>query len=807
LRADSHVVRCEAATVALWLFDEQVGLYPSCVLGDAASGDFPLVIGPGGQLTVGKFGNALEPVGRPPVEYIRKLVFDDSSRRGQFGLMGLANGSKNLTWKNANFAALMTRGERHLRQEVGFGSPTGGGLNLGDDDWTVEFWYRPTRTSERPATIFEIGTGPLDSGSPVTRLSLNEDAQSFTLLNEPGGGQLRIVSSATALDARRSDWHHLAFVYDKTNQQLRHYVDGAVQQLPEPCRLKPLPGGEDDYLSVGRDGRWQQRLTGCLDELRFSDNQVYENEFTPPESFSKYGSDYAPPPLKRGSPLLFGKGQEKENQEPVQLGNRKHLFLDDALIAEQEHVEFRPNPPRFEELVMEGRGIATHLVVFEDVTSGDGLIRFYGQGPNNSLNVYTSRDGVQFTSPDLGRDYLGVRHVVLEDPVGLGTIFVDPNAPAEARIKYFSGYRGRGCYVYSSSDGYHFARNETSALPFRAASQSLMFYDDQRQKYVGYHRSDMARTVGDKTARTSVRTETTDLMRPWPFTPVPQAEQTRLSKTRRLGNKSPFYVDNGPLTPPGFGVEYPTVFASIESIDPVGVDVYVPKSMKYEWAEDAYLAFPIIYFHYHSDGPETRQALGRRDAKRGSGPLETQLAVSRDGVHWKRYPRPTYVGIGRHAGLDIKKAYIGHGMVRRGDEIWQYYVGSEEYHSPWGKDRTAREGIFRVVQRFDGFVSADTPYTGGWFTTRPLLFSGNRLVLNLDTDATGYAQVGFVDEAGQSIEGFGVDDCIYLNGDFIDAEVEWLTMGKDVSQLAGRRVRVMVRSRGTKLYSMQFVER
>ncbi|MGI9428398.1 MAG: hypothetical protein ACR2NM_07065, partial [Bythopirellula sp.] len=190
-----------------------------------------------------------------------------------------------------------------------------------------------------------------------------------------------------------------------------------------------------------------------------------------------------------------------------------------------------------------------------------------------------------------------------------------------------------------------------------------------------------------------------------------------------------------------------------------------------------------------------------------SGPLESQMSVSRDGVRWKRYPRPAYVGIGSHAGLDVKKAYMGHGMIRRGEEIWQYYVGSEAYHSPWTKDGSPREGIFRVVQRMDGFVSADTPYTGGSLTTRPLVFAGNRLVLNLDTDAAGYAQVGFLDEQGQTIEGFGVDDCIYLNGDFIDAEVEWLQAGKNVSQLAGRHVQVVVRSRGTKLYSMQFVER
>jgi hypothetical protein len=144
-------------------------------------------------------------------------------------------------------------------------------------------------------------------------------------------------------------------------------------------------------------------------------------------------------------------------------------------------------------------------------------------------------------------------------------------------------------------------------------------------------------------------------------------------------------------------------------------------------------------------------------------------------------------------------------MVRRGEEIWQYYLGSEQYHSSWsGK---GREAVFRVIQRLDGFVSADTTYTGGMLATRPLTFQGNRLALNIDTGATGYAQVGILDERGKPIDGFGVDDCVYINGDFIDAEVEWLNKGTDVSSLAGKPVQLVFRSRGTKLYSLQFVSR
>ncbi len=120
--------------------------------------------------------------------------------------------------------------------------------------------------------------------------------------------------------------------------------------------------------------------------------------------------------------------------------------------------------------------------------------------------------------------------------------------------------------------------------------------------------------------------------------------------------------------------------------------------------------------------------------------------------------------------------------------------------------KSGRRGVFRVVQRLDGFVSADAPYQGGQFTTRPLRFEGRKLVLNIDTSAVGFAQVGLQNPDGSAIEGFEVENCVYINGDHFDKEVEWLDRGKDVSEIAGRPVQLVFRMRGSKLYSMQFVE-
>ncbi len=789
-------VATRADTIALWLFDEQAGLYPSCVLGDASPNNYPLVLGRGGQIVEGNFGHALEPIEQLKIELSTANRFTGFERRPK---LDASRKMPPMDWSNANFCALMTRGEQHLRQEVGFASATKTRLNLGDFDWTVEFWYRPSRKTDEDGVVLEIGAGPRGENDRVTQLLLNADGHGLTLWNEPGGVRLRIPSDVAAIAPKSAQWCHLAFVYDAAGRQPRHYVDGKLQSLPKTCALKPLPTGDEDYISIGRDAQWNRPLPGRLDELRISDAQVYTRDFTPPPTFSKYDhATYKPPQLKAGPPLLFA--GRPAGDEVIPLGLRKYVFIDDAIIADSENISFNVNPPRPAERVL--NGINGHLVVFDDEND---LIRLYYKEQGDRLAVLTSRDGVHFDKPDLGRRSETDSNIVIDQPVGLGTILVDPNAPADERIKYMSGYQGRGIYIYSSPDGYNFTRNETSALPFRGASQSIAYYDDQQQKYVAFHRTDMPETVNGHTERAFVRTETTDPMRPWPLAPLSQAEQREIGKHRRIGSKLPWYLDNGPLSPPGFGVEYPTAFATDEALDPMGTDIYVPKNVKYEWATEPYLAFPLMYLHYHDEGPPTRQVLGRRDRDRGSGPLETQIAVSRDGVHWKRYPRPAYIKIGRHDGLDIHKNYIAHGMVGRGEEIWQYYLGSEDYHSTWSGG--GREAVFRVVQRLDGFISADAAYTGGTIVTRPFVFEGNRLALNIDTGAIGFAQVGLLDQGGKPIPGFGVDDCVYINGDFIDTEVEWLGKGSDVSALAGRPVQLVFQMRGTKLYSMQFVAR
>ena len=812
-----------AQTIALWLFDEPLGLYPSHIMDDQSDNDHPLALGPGGKLVKGKFGNALS------AQQYEKIDLPEGESRFGLSPVPKADGRtvEPMTWMNANFCALMTNGENHLRKEVGFVNATESKLNIGDFDWTVEFWFQPG-SSEEEGCVFELGPGPRGENQTVTSLFINATRDEFRLTNAASNTFLAIKTNQRVLKNQSQVWHHVAFSYSSSNKTIQHFIDGELQDTKQDVELKSLPFGEEAYMSVGRDGSWDSALPGAIDELRFSEGTIYSENFDPPGSFAAHAMGlYQQVELKKGPPLLF---TNRKKEDPIQLMDRKHLFIDDALLATSDEVEFNVNPPKRAERVIENiKGpYRKHLTVVEDE---QGIIRIYNSIHDDYLAVRTSTDGINFDIPDMGKEYRGQKNIVLHEMVGgLGNPFIDVNGPPERRWKYISGYHRRGIYVYTSPDGYRWTRHKTALLPFRSGTQSCTFYDDQRQLYVGYHRTGIFHTPAGATQRGSVLAETDNLYQPIDFKPLSQKDYLNADKTMRLRDPLPWYLDNGPLTPGGFGIEFPHKFDPIEA-DPVGTDIYITKAQKYEWAPDTYLAFPIVYFHYEKDGPPTRNILMHPSLGRGSGPVETQISISRDGVNWNRFSRPTYVGLGRQAGRNVYTAYIAHGMVRRGDEIWQYYFGETQYHSAHKRDEEGR-GVYRLVQRLDGFVSMDAPYNKEvTVVTKPLVFKGNRLLLNIDTDAAGYAQVGFLDEGGNPIKGFSVDDCVYINGDFVETEVEWfpnwqefkefegknfeeiedtkkdVKLVKNVSSLAGKTVQLVFRLRGCKLYAMQFEDK
>ncbi len=826
----TQLSKADKQTIAVWLFDEHGSLYPSAVIHDVGPNEYLMVLGRGGKIVEGKFGNALKVI-EPAA-----LDLPEGDFPARFGLteMPVPEGRtvEPMTWSNAYFSALMTSGENHLRKEMGFVDPTKTKLNLGNFDWTVEFWLSTIERTEKDGVIFEIGQGPRGENDKVTRLLVNSDLNGFMFINQPGDVELTIPTDGEALGNISGVWNHYAFVYSSGEEQLRHYVNGQLQTPPARAGIRSLDEGEEDYFTLGRDGLWGRPLPGIIDELRFSSGRVYTEAFQPPKSFADYYlGEFPEKELKKGKPLLFT--DERLHEPIIDLGNRKHLFIDDALLDKMENISFRVNPPRVDRKVMkiegtdegiigEHQSFRKHITIVEDEK---GLIRLYTSVDDDYLAVWISEDGENFSAPETGIEHKGNKNIVIPENVGTGTVLIDPNAPPEKRWKYLSDFHRRGVYVYTSPDGWSFKRYKLAVAPFRSGSQMDLYYDDQRQLYVGFHRTDFFRTPTGRTLRTFVMTEKEHLMKPWPYQPAAKEDYERMGKYMILHDVIPWFIDNGPLTPGGWGVEYPVVFAPDYDMDPMATaGIYNPKAIKYPWAPDTYLAFPVFYLYYY-DGYPGSQVLSMRY---GGGPTETQFAASRDGVQWKRYPRPTYVGLGRYDELDMVQTFIAQGMVKRGDEIWQYVFYDSDYHTS-ALERTRKRRLYRLIQRLDGFVSVDAPYdTYGTIITRPLRFEGNRLVLNIDTDAHGYALVGLLDEDGNPIKGFSIEESVMINGDHISIDAEWIksgierfgksirdfqgsvedvTLSSDISSLAGKTVRVKIKLRGAKLYSMQFIDK
>jgi hypothetical protein len=105
----------------------------------------------------------------------------------------------------------------------------------------------------------------------------------------------------------------------------------------------------------------------------------------------------------------------------------------------------------------------------------------------------------------------------------------------------------------------------------------------------------------------------------------------------------------------------------------------------------------------------------------------------------------------------------------------------------------------------DVFVSVNAPMSGGELITKPLIFKGDRMTMNLPTSAAGDVRIEIQDATGQLLPGFTLDDCPPIFGDAIERTVSWKN-GDDVSSVSGKPVRLRFVLRDADLYSFRFRE-
>ncbi|HJU41689.1 MAG TPA: hypothetical protein VJ691_02705 [Vicinamibacterales bacterium] len=176
---------------------------------------------------------------------------------------------------------------------------------------------------------------------------------------------------------------------------------------------------------------------------------------------------------------------------------------------------------------------------------------------------------------------------------------------------------------------------------------------------------------------------------------------------------------------------------------------------------------------------------------------EIVLGYSRDGFHWHRPDRTSFIPVSSVRGswnwANIQSA--GGGCLVVGDELYFYVSGRQ------GVPRTNLPGICSTglaTLRRDGFASMDWSPAGkhpvrqlpGWkdgmLTTRPLRFSGSHLFVNAEPKG-GELRVEVLDRHGRVLAPFGRDACEPLREGGTRQPVTW--RGASLGTVAGEPVR------------------
>ncbi|MCK4291824.1 MAG: hypothetical protein KAY65_01400 [Planctomycetes bacterium] len=174
---------------------------------------------------------------------------------------------------------------------------------------------------------------------------------------------------------------------------------------------------------------------------------------------------------------------------------------------------------------------------------------------------------------------------------------------------------------------------------------------------------------------------------------------------------------------------------------------------------------------------------------------------SRDGQKFHRWEEAVLRPGRNRDKWHNRSNYIWLGMVETqsnlpggGKELSIY--SNESYYE--GRGTRTR----RYTYRIDGFVSLHASFRGGEMTTKPLVFQGEKLIVNFSTSAAGSLQVEVQNSNGEPIEGHTLSDCPEIYGDEIERVVKW--NGHDVSNLADKPVRLRFVLRDADLFAFGF---
>lgn len=519
---------------------------------------------------------------------------------------------------------------------------------------------------------------------------------------------------------------------------------------------------------------------------------------------------------------------------PIEISSTRQLFLDDHIIDTMDGVvrqfhrptRWEGNPVIQADQSWERGGGGVYLFGGTVMYDGeDGLFKMWyrtsmpmaasaSRAPREPEGVYkacyaVSDDGIHWHKPALGlTEFDGSRDNNLLPPSieGMKQIrrpnlikdYEEPDPERRYKMLYMDNFKGK--WVLSkgfSRDGITWRMNVGTPHVFERpiAPNGILFgWDSRRREYVHYHRkSGMAQAdVDGRRVRRKyavMRTSSPDF-ETWGHT----QEAMTASET----------------DPPNWSPSHGVDLAGILYTD----DLYVG-------AVDTVAAYHVEDVH-----PEQWERVYANEYAE----YRTELVMSRDGVVWQRaapfweFMRPGMWGTWDSDHIGLAKPILYQ------DDLLLYYSGSNvpmgsnaPGHPLSGVVNTIRNGqwmahaIGLARLRLDGFASMDAYEDGGVLTTKPMVFCGRRLEVNVRAPAApfggqprpaspyGTFDVSILDDAGRPIEGYSSDRCDTFTGDERRHVVTW-GGNERIDALAGRPIRLRFHLRNAALYAFQFIQ-
>lgn len=191
----------------------------------------------------------------------------------------------------------------------------------------------------------------------------------------------------------------------------------------------------------------------------------------------------------------------------------------------------------------------------------------------------------------------------------------------------------------------------------------------------------------------------------------------------------------------------------------------------------------------------------RRIRKGQETKINWQLLSSQDGRHWERPFRELFFADGPKESwrYQVFKIFANPPIEKDGKLL--IYYGGKTGAVPVDRGYEPFQALCLATLRKDGFVSLDAGPEGGELITKPLRLAGDTLRVNANAHG-GEIRVGLLGEDGIAIDGNGVEDCLPIRLNELNAPVRWKT-NVDIPAFGERPIRLKIILRNTSLYSIR----